>query len=98
MIVPEPPRITRVTSKPRYLQATERSNTNVISRPVCICFVDCLSDWTNQITINSANMATANGHCSAAGLDHVFPEALSSLKLADPEMYQIIQDEKTRQW
>jgi hypothetical protein len=43
-------------------------------------------------------MATANGHCSAAGLDHVFPEALSSLKLADPEMYQIIQDEKTRQW
>ena len=28
----------------------------------------------------------------------VFPEALSSLKQADPELYSIIQDEKRRQW
>jgi len=41
-------------------------------------------------------MSTANGNCSSLG--HVFPEALSSLKEADPEMYSIIQDEKARQW
>jgi hypothetical protein len=41
--------------------------------------------------------ATANGS-SCSGLGNVFPEALSSLKLADPEIYQIIQDEKSRQW
>lgn len=28
----------------------------------------------------------------------VFPEALRSLKEADPEIYGIIQDEKARQW
>lgn len=29
---------------------------------------------------------------------NVFPEALKSLKEADPEIYGIIQDEKARQW
>jgi len=28
----------------------------------------------------------------------VFPEALSSLKNADPELFSIIEDEKERQW
>lgn len=42
--------------------------------------------------------ANGNGHCAGAALSHVFPEALSSLKLADPEIYSIIQDEKARQW
>lgn len=41
---------------------------------------------------------TANGNGNCHGVLHVFPEALSSLKLADPEVYQIIQDEKARQW
>jgi hypothetical protein len=48
----------------------------------------------------------ANGTHDAAGptaahktvLARVFPEARSSLKEADPEVYGIIQDEKKRQW
>jgi hypothetical protein len=28
----------------------------------------------------------------------VFPEALTPLAIADPEVYGIIQDEKVRQW
>eukprot|EP00879_Flechtneria_rotunda_P012138 GHRR01012677.1.p1 GENE.GHRR01012677.1~~GHRR01012677.1.p1 ORF type:complete len:468 (+),score=154.35 GHRR01012677.1:121-1524(+) len=40
-----------------------------------------------------------NGHkVSSAALQEVFPEALSSLQEADPEIYGIIQDEKRRQW
>lgn len=44
-------------------------------------------------------MAASNGNCKAAQAnDAVFPEALASLKQADPEIYSIIQDEKARQW
>jgi glycine hydroxymethyltransferase len=35
---------------------------------------------------------------SAAALTAVFPEALTPLAQADPEVYAIIQDEKQRQW
>jgi hypothetical protein len=47
--------------------------------------------------------AAANGHSAAstkdaASMAQVFPEALRSLKEADPEIYGIIQDEKARQW
>ena len=33
-----------------------------------------------------------------AAMEGVFPEALKSLKEADPEVYGIIEDEKKRQW
>ena len=39
----------------------------------------------------------SNGSTKGA-MARVFPEALSSLKQADPELYSIIQDEKRRQW
>lgn len=35
---------------------------------------------------------------SDATMQGVFPEALSSLKNADPELFSIIEDEKERQW
>jgi hypothetical protein len=41
---------------------------------------------------------TANGHASGSVMEAVFPEALKSLKEADPEVYGIIEDEKARQW
>lgn len=31
-------------------------------------------------------------------MEGVFPEALSSLRNADPELFSIIEDEKERQW
>ena len=31
-------------------------------------------------------------------MEGVFPEALASLRNADPELYSIIEDEKERQW
>ena len=31
-------------------------------------------------------------------MDGVFPEALLSLRNADPELFSIIEDEKERQW
>lgn len=40
---------------------------------------------------------TMNGHAQHSNVD-VFPEALKSLKEADPEIFDIIQDEKARQW
>lgn len=43
-------------------------------------------------------MATANGHVPASAMDLVFPEALKTLKDADPEVFGIIEDEKARQW
>eukprot|EP00877_Chromochloris_zofingiensis_P007161 jgi/Chrzof1/2699/Cz11g25190.t1 len=45
-------------------------------------------------------MATANGHHShhSSLLQKVFPEALTPLQQADPEVYAIIEDEKSRQW
>lgn len=45
-------------------------------------------------------MATtiANGHASGSAMDAIFPEALKTLKEADPEVYGIIEDEKARQW
>lgn len=39
---------------------------------------------------------TANGH--KADLLAVFPEAHLPLEQADPELYDIIEDEKRRQW
>lgn len=39
---------------------------------------------------------SSNGHADVMGA--IFPEALSSLKVADPEVYGIIEDEKKRQW
>jgi glycine hydroxymethyltransferase len=45
---------------------------------------------------------TTNGNVphadSAAALKAVFPEALTPLAQADPEVFAIIQDEKQRQW
>ena len=38
----------------------------------------------------------ANGKLSS--MQGVFPEALQSLREADPEVHGIIQDEKKRQW
>lgn len=39
---------------------------------------------------------TANGN--ASDMLSVFPESLTPLQQADPELYSIIQDEKVRQW
>lgn len=33
-----------------------------------------------------------------AKMNDIFPDALKSLKEADPEVYSIIEDEKRRQW
>lgn len=49
----------------------------------------------NIVTKSSTTMA-ANGHLSSMNL--VFPEAHMPLKEADPELYNIIEDEKRRQW
>lgn len=38
----------------------------------------------------------SNGKDTA--MQSVFPEALTHLQAADPEVYGIIQDEKKRQW
>eukprot|EP00884_Botryococcus_braunii_P011887 jgi/Botrbrau1/2069/Bobra.0047s0034.1 len=40
----------------------------------------------------------ANGHGSGTAMDAIFPEALKTLKEADPEVFGIIEDEKARQW
>jgi hypothetical protein len=40
----------------------------------------------------------ANGNGHASPMMRVFPEALTPLAQADPEVYSIIQDEKKRQW
>lgn len=40
---------------------------------------------------------TANGS-AATGLKTIFPDALTPLKVADPEVNGIIEDEKARQW
>lgn len=40
----------------------------------------------------------ANGSAAGLGLGSVFPDALTPLKAADPEVYGIIEDEKARQW
>jgi hypothetical protein len=34
----------------------------------------------------------------AEAMNAIFPEALTPLKEADPEVYGIVQDEKVRQW
>mmetsp|Transcript_16863 Transcript_16863/g.50535 ORF Transcript_16863/g.50535 Transcript_16863/m.50535 type:complete len:180 (+) Transcript_16863:202-741(+) len=39
----------------------------------------------------------SNGH-QVADMSAIFPEALTSLKEADPEVFGIIEDEKKRQW
>jgi hypothetical protein len=46
-------------------------------------------------------MVGANGVANGAkggALSVVFPEALTPLQQADPEVYAIIEDEKVRQW
>lgn len=40
----------------------------------------------------------ANGIQHAANMKAVFPEALKSLKEADPEVFSIVEQEKVRQW
>jgi hypothetical protein len=49
-----------------------------------------------------AGTNVANGGAAAsadkAALKAVFPEALTTLAEADPEVYGIIEDEKQRQW
>ena len=42
--------------------------------------------------------ANGNGAGDKAKLQAVFPEALTPLAQADPEVFGIIQDEKQRQW
>lgn len=48
------------------------------------------------------NGHAANGHAPAPApapaMAAVFPEALSHLKAADPEVYSLIEQEKIRQW
>jgi hypothetical protein len=51
----------------------------------------------NLIIFNYTSMA-GNGLANASVLAGVFPEALQSLREADPEVYAIIQDEAKRQW
>jgi len=45
-------------------------------------------------------MATSNGngHAADTPMVRVFPEALTPLAQADPEIYALVQDEKKRQW
>jgi hypothetical protein len=44
-------------------------------------------------------MAATNGNGHAADpMARVFPEALTPLEQADPEIYALVQDEKKRQW
>jgi hypothetical protein len=43
--------------------------------------------------------ANGNGHAATGEtMARVFPEALTPLQQADPEVYAILQDEKKRQW
>lgn len=52
--------------------------------------------------VASVPRMTTNGHmngsATAPALQGVFPEAHTTLKSADPEMYELIQEEKKRQW
>jgi hypothetical protein len=48
-------------------------------------------------------MAPENGHaCNGTGksnkMEAIFPEALLSLREVDPEVADIVEDEKRRQW
>ena len=57
------------------------------------------------LALNAISHTMVSNGCHAPGAEptecrmaRVFPEARSSLKEADPEIYGMIEDEKKRQW
>ena len=62
--------------------------------PVCSGSAPRQAVHTKPASVEAKPMA--NGKLSS--MQGVFPEALQSLREADPEVHGIIQDEKKRQW